>query len=36
MLSTQAATLATLRRIERGTGDQPAEAAAEPPLTPLD
>ena len=36
MLSTQAATLATLRRIERAAGDQPAEAAAELPLTPLD
>jgi hypothetical protein len=36
MLSTQAATLATLRRLERGAGDRPGGAATAPPLKPLD
>jgi glycosyltransferase involved in cell wall biosynthesis len=36
MLSIQAATLATLRRLERGEGDQPGEATTDPTRTPLD
>ena len=35
MLTTQAATLAMLRRLEGAPGDQPGEAAADPPLAPL-
>jgi hypothetical protein len=35
MLSTQAATLALLRRLEAATGDKPGDVGADAPLAPV-